>query len=208
MLSIRPKFHRTYQTPSLEWEPRPRFKLVFFVLGICLAAAVLIFPSSCSPFSDFFKTSRPYPFVGVDFNSPSSVFFTVYFRKKPASDPGRVVIHSSENRRVSKISSLQSLVSENQRIAGSVSGRRNCSSTCCNPQRIRRELFELISNYEPKKTETTNVSMRIILKDDIPVYQSARRLAFSENQDVNKQIDEWLEQEIRPSSSEYASQLY
>ncbi|GFW42925.1 transposon Ty3-I Gag-Pol polyprotein [Trichonephila clavipes] len=38
--------------------------------------------------------------------------------------------------------------------------------------------------------------MRIVLKDDIPVYQSARRLAFSENQDVNKQIDEWLEQGI------------
>ncbi|GFX85931.1 transposon Tf2-9 polyprotein [Trichonephila clavipes] len=69
-----------------------------------------------------------------------------------------------------------------------------------NPK-IRRELFELISNYEPKKTEMTNVSMRIILKDDIPVYQPARRLSFSENQDVNKQIDEWLEQEIiRPSS--------
>ncbi|GFY31347.1 transposon Tf2-6 polyprotein [Trichonephila clavipes] len=50
--------------------------------------------------------------------------------------------------------------------------------------------------------------MRIILKDDIPVYQSARRLEFSENQDVNKQIDEWLEQGIvRPSSSEYASPI-
>ncbi|GFX37406.1 hypothetical protein TNCV_3106581 [Trichonephila clavipes] len=48
--------------------------------------------------------------------------------------------------------------------------------------------------------------MKIILKDDIPVYQPARRLSFSENQDVNKQIDEWLEQWIvRPSSSEYAS---
>ncbi|GFV33376.1 transposon Tf2-6 polyprotein [Trichonephila clavipes] len=47
-----------------------------------------------------------------------------------------------------------------------------------------------------KKTEMTNVSMRIILKDDIPVYQPARRLSFSENQDVNKQIDEWLEQGI------------
>ncbi|GFS68249.1 transposon Ty3-G Gag-Pol polyprotein [Trichonephila clavipes] len=58
--------------------------------------------------------------------------------------------------------------------------------------RIQGELFELISNYEPKKTETTNVSMRIVLKDDIPVYQSARRLAFSEIQGVNKQIDEWL----------------
>ncbi|GFV18722.1 hypothetical protein TNCV_4756091 [Trichonephila clavipes] len=76
-----------------------------------------------------------------------------------------------------------------------------------NPQ-IRRELFELFSNYEPKQTEMTNVSMRIILKDDIPVYQPARHLSFSENRDVNKQIDEWLEQEIvRPSSSEYASPI-
>ncbi|GFS80006.1 retrovirus-related Pol polyprotein from transposon 412 [Trichonephila clavipes] len=50
--------------------------------------------------------------------------------------------------------------------------------------------------------------MRIILKDDRPVYQPARRLSFSENQDVNKQIDEWLEQGIvRPSSSEYASPI-
>ncbi|GFW23392.1 retrovirus-related Pol polyprotein from transposon 17.6 [Trichonephila clavipes] len=50
--------------------------------------------------------------------------------------------------------------------------------------------------------------MRIILKDDIPVYQSAHCLAFSENQDVNKQIDEWLEQGIvRPSSSKYASPI-
>ncbi|GBN62548.1 hypothetical protein AVEN_196500-1, partial [Araneus ventricosus] len=31
--------------------------------------------------------------------------------------------------------------------------------------RIRKELSELINNYIPKKTETTNVSMRIILKD-------------------------------------------
>ncbi|GFX45766.1 transposon Tf2-9 polyprotein [Trichonephila clavipes] len=76
-----------------------------------------------------------------------------------------------------------------------------------NPQ-IRRELFELILNYEPKKTEMTNVSMRMILKDDIPVYQPARRLSFSENRDVNKQIDEWLEQGIvTPSSSEYASSI-
>ncbi|GFS85473.1 retrovirus-related Pol polyprotein from transposon 17.6 [Trichonephila clavipes] len=50
--------------------------------------------------------------------------------------------------------------------------------------------------------------MKVILKDDIPVYQSARRLAFPENQDVNKQIDEWLEQGIvRPSSSKYASPI-
>ncbi|GFW84435.1 hypothetical protein TNCV_3089521 [Trichonephila clavipes] len=50
--------------------------------------------------------------------------------------------------------------------------------------------------------------MRIILKENIPVYQPAHRLSFFENQDVNKQIEEWLEQGIvRPSSSEYASPI-
>ncbi|GBN96450.1 Retrovirus-related Pol polyprotein from transposon 17.6, partial [Araneus ventricosus] len=49
---------------------------------------------------------------------------------------------------------------------------------------------------------------RIILKDDVPVYQPARRLSFPENQAVNKQIDEWLDQGIvRQSSSEYASPI-
>ncbi|GBM96973.1 Retrovirus-related Pol polyprotein from transposon 17.6, partial [Araneus ventricosus] len=74
--------------------------------------------------------------------------------------------------------------------------------------RIRKELSQLINNYIPKKTETTNVSMRIILKDDVPVYQPARRLSSTENQAVNKQIDEWLDQGIvRQSSSEYASPI-
>ncbi|GBM87663.1 hypothetical protein AVEN_90220-1, partial [Araneus ventricosus] len=74
--------------------------------------------------------------------------------------------------------------------------------------RIRKELSELINNYIPIKTETTYVSMRIILKDDVPVYQPARRLSFPENQAVNKQIDEWLDQGIvRQSSSEYASPI-
>ncbi|GBL72881.1 hypothetical protein AVEN_198522-1, partial [Araneus ventricosus] len=74
--------------------------------------------------------------------------------------------------------------------------------------RIRKELSELINNYIPKKTKTTNVSMRIILKDDVPVYQPARRLSFPEIQAVNKQIDEWLDQGIvRQSSSEYASPI-
>lgn len=74
--------------------------------------------------------------------------------------------------------------------------------------RLRKELFELISNYEPKKTETTNASMKIVWKDDISVGQSARCLLFAKNQTVNKQIDEWLERGItRPSLSEYASPI-
>ncbi|GFV14265.1 transposon Ty3-I Gag-Pol polyprotein [Trichonephila clavipes] len=51
--------------------------------------------------------------------------------------------------------------------------------------------------------------MRIILKDEEPVCQPPRRLAFTERQEVNKQIEEWLNEGIiRPSSAEYASPIY
>ncbi|GFT68544.1 retrovirus-related Pol polyprotein from transposon 17.6 [Trichonephila clavipes] len=50
--------------------------------------------------------------------------------------------------------------------------------------------------------------MGIILKDDIPVYQAARRLSYVEKQIENKDIEELLEQGIiRPSSSEYANDV-
>ncbi|GFX15690.1 retrovirus-related Pol polyprotein from transposon 17.6 [Trichonephila clavipes] len=50
--------------------------------------------------------------------------------------------------------------------------------------------------------------MRIILKDEEPVCQPPRRLAFTERQEVNKQIEEWLNEDIiRLSSSEYASPI-
>ncbi|GFU31397.1 retrovirus-related Pol polyprotein from transposon 412 [Trichonephila clavipes] len=44
--------------------------------------------------------------------------------------------------------------------------------------------------------------MRIILKDEEPVCQPPRRLAFTERQEVNKQMEEWLNEGIiRPSSA-------
>ncbi|GFX34693.1 retrovirus-related Pol polyprotein from transposon 17.6 [Trichonephila clavipes] len=50
--------------------------------------------------------------------------------------------------------------------------------------------------------------MRIILKDEEPVCQHPRRLAFTERQEVNKQIEEWLNESIiRPSTSEYTSPI-
>ncbi|GFW26732.1 retrovirus-related Pol polyprotein from transposon 17.6 [Trichonephila clavipes] len=50
--------------------------------------------------------------------------------------------------------------------------------------------------------------MIIILKDEEPVCQHPRRLAFTERQEVNKQIEEWLNEGIiRPSSAEYASPI-
>ncbi|GFX25296.1 retrovirus-related Pol polyprotein from transposon 17.6 [Trichonephila clavipes] len=72
-------------------------------------------------------------------------------------------------------------------------------------RQIKKELEKLIQDYKPEKTASTDVTMRIILKDEEPVCQHPRRLAFTERQEVNKQIEEWLNEGIiRPSSAEYA----
>ncbi|GFX39815.1 retrovirus-related Pol polyprotein from transposon 412 [Trichonephila clavipes] len=72
---------------------------------------------------------------------------------------------------------------------------------------IKKELEKLIQDYKPEKTASTDVKMRIILKDEEPVCQPPRRLDFTERQ-VNKQIEEWLNEGItRPSSAEYASPI-
>ncbi|GFW67280.1 retrovirus-related Pol polyprotein from transposon gypsy [Trichonephila clavipes] len=73
---------------------------------------------------------------------------------------------------------------------------------------IKKELEKLIQDYKPEKTASTDITMTIILKDEEPVRQPSRRLAFTERQKVNKQIEEWLNEGIiRPSSSEYASPI-
>ncbi|GFW21148.1 retrovirus-related Pol polyprotein from transposon 17.6 [Trichonephila clavipes] len=75
-------------------------------------------------------------------------------------------------------------------------------------RQIKKELEKLIQDYKPEKTASTDVTMRIILKDEEPVCQHPRRLAFTERQEVNKQIEEWLNEGIiRPSSAEYTSPI-
>ncbi|GFW30838.1 retrovirus-related Pol polyprotein from transposon 17.6 [Trichonephila clavipes] len=75
-------------------------------------------------------------------------------------------------------------------------------------RQIKKELEKLIQDYKPEKTASTDVTMRIILKDEEPVCQHPRRLAFTERQEVNKQIEEWLNEGIiRTSSVEYASPI-
>jgi len=74
-----------------------------------------------------------------------------------------------------------------------------------NPEYFKT-VADLINNYQPKATKETNIRMKIILKDDQPVYRRPRRLSRSEQQEVVRQIKQWLEDGIvRPSSSEYAS---
>ncbi|GFS56422.1 uncharacterized protein TNCV_4302561 [Trichonephila clavipes] len=73
---------------------------------------------------------------------------------------------------------------------------------------VKNDLTRIHSSYKPEKTESTDGTRRIILNDDIPVYQPARRLSYAEKKSVNKYIEEWLAQGIfRPSSSEYASPI-
>lgn len=48
--------------------------------------------------------------------------------------------------------------------------------------------------------------MNIVVKDDQPVYQRARRLSPSEKDEVNLHVQNWLRDGIiQPSLSEYAS---
>ncbi|GFU14627.1 retrovirus-related Pol polyprotein from transposon 297 [Trichonephila clavipes] len=50
-------------------------------------------------------------------------------------------------------------------------------------RQIKKELEKLIQEYKPEKTASTDVKMRIILKDEEPVCQHPRRLAFTERQE-------------------------
>ncbi|GFY20399.1 tigger transposable element-derived protein 6 [Trichonephila clavipes] len=73
---------------------------------------------------------------------------------------------------------------------------------------VKNDLTRINSSYKPEKTESTDVTRRIILNYDIPFYQPARRLSYAKKKSMNKHIEEWLEQGIvRPSSSEYASPI-
>ncbi|GFT20956.1 RVP domain-containing protein [Trichonephila clavipes] len=48
-------------------------------------------------------------------------------------------------------------------------------------RQIKKELEKLIQDYKPEKTASTDVTMRIILKDEEPVCQHSRRLTFTTN---------------------------
>lgn len=53
----------------------------------------------------------------------------------------------------------------------------------------------MIYNYVPEKTRDVNVKMRLILKDDEPVYQRARRCAEQEKQ-IIKTAGRWIRNDI------------
>lgn len=74
--------------------------------------------------------------------------------------------------------------------------------------KLRNEISSLVNSYQPIKTRTTNLKMNIILKDDVPVCQRARRLSFAEKDLVQAQIEQWLKEGIiQESCSDYASPI-
>lgn len=67
-------------------------------------------------------------------------------------------------------------------------------------------LEKMIETYMPRKNVSTTIETKIVVTDDEPVYERARRLAPLEKDVLNKQVDEWLRDGIiRPSRSNYAS---
>lgn len=71
-------------------------------------------------------------------------------------------------------------------------------------QRLAIENF--VNNYRPNKMREPDITMKLVLKDEEPMYQSARRLSASEKEIVNAQIDQWITDGIvQPSTSSYAS---
>lgn len=70
----------------------------------------------------------------------------------------------------------------------------------------KKVIKDLIDNYKLTQTRGVGVKMTLVLKDNEPVYQRARRLAPHDRDEVNTQISQWLEDGIvRHSISDYAS---
>ncbi|XP_017470193.1 PREDICTED: uncharacterized protein LOC108361927 [Rhagoletis zephyria] len=73
---------------------------------------------------------------------------------------------------------------------------------------LAKDVRCLVREYCPVKNFKSPVEMKLILKDDILVYHSPRRLSYENQKVVAHQIDEWLRQGIiRQSSSEYAAPI-
>ncbi|XP_066258824.1 uncharacterized protein [Euwallacea similis] len=72
----------------------------------------------------------------------------------------------------------------------------------------RSKVRNMMENYSPKQIKDVDITMKLILKDEEPVYQHPRRLSPNEKAVVEEQIQEWLEEGIiRPSYSEFASPI-
>lgn len=78
------------------------------------------------------------------------------------------------------------------------------------PAHLKRRYSEnvknLIDSYCPAESVESLVEMKILLIDDVPVYEPPRRLSFADKAIVEEQVKRWLRDGIiQPSTSQYAS---
>ncbi|XP_017467408.1 PREDICTED: uncharacterized protein LOC108359847 [Rhagoletis zephyria] len=67
---------------------------------------------------------------------------------------------------------------------------------------------ELVRQYVPLKCVESQVEMKIVLTDDLPVYQRPRRTSYEDQKFIEKQIKTWLDEGIiTTSNSNYASPI-
>lgn len=57
----------------------------------------------------------------------------------------------------------------------------------------RNEIKEFVANYSPAKTRDVDFKMTLILKDEEPVYQRAKRLSISERERASKYPDKRMD---------------
>jgi len=70
----------------------------------------------------------------------------------------------------------------------------------------KQEVSELIMNYKPLKSKSTNIEMKILLNDESPIFSRPRRFAFAETNVIDEQIEQWLDNGIiEESDSEFTS---
>ncbi|GFT02038.1 hypothetical protein NPIL_179911 [Nephila pilipes] len=55
---------------------------------------------------------------------------------------------------------------------------------------LRKVIIDLTNGYESRKTETTNLSMKIVLKDESSIYQRPYRLSVAKRLKINEQFKE------------------
>ncbi|XP_053968493.1 uncharacterized protein LOC128869920 [Anastrepha ludens] len=76
------------------------------------------------------------------------------------------------------------------------------------PTATKERVLSLITSYRSEKKKSSPIEMKIILSDEVPEYQRPRRMSYADQCLVEKQVDEWLADNIiQISTSEYASPI-
>lgn len=72
----------------------------------------------------------------------------------------------------------------------------------------KKKIQNLIENYTPTNLNKCPVEMEIILSDEIPISMKPRRMPPSERNEIEKQIEEWLRNDIiQHSYSDFSAQI-